>query len=51
MLLVLAAWIIAVGGESSEKYYIHRGTFSRKRKINKANVIDAEFQEINNAKT
>ena len=49
--LVLFAWLAAVGGESSEKYYIHKHTFRRHRepkpKINKhSNVVDAEYYEI-----
>ncbi|MCX6112638.1 MAG: hypothetical protein NTY22_05050 [Proteobacteria bacterium] len=44
--LVIASWLIAIGGESSEKYYIHRGTFKRKRPVIGDNVIDAEYYEV-----
>lgn len=48
--LVIISWLSAIGGESSEKYYIHKHTFSRrepKLKIHKhGDVVDAEFYEI-----
>jgi len=48
--LVVIAWLFAVGGETSEKYYIHKRTFrhrEQKPKINNhGNVVDAEFYEI-----
>ena len=44
--LVVASWLIAIGGESSEKYYIHRGAFRRNRRIIGDNVIDAEYYEV-----
>ena len=44
--LVIASWLIAIGGESSEKYYIHRGTFRRDRRVIGDNVIDAEYYEV-----
>jgi len=44
--LVIASWLIAIGGESSEKYYIHRGTFKRKAPVIGKNVIDAEYYEV-----
>ncbi|MEI6092659.1 MAG: hypothetical protein WCQ47_03135 [bacterium] len=45
-ILVVAAWLIAIGGESSEKYYIHRRTFKHKKPpITDENVIEAEYYE------
>ena len=47
--LVILSWLFAVGGESSEKYYMHKHTFRRhqaKTKIKDNNVVDAEFYEI-----
>ncbi|MFH1224055.1 MAG: hypothetical protein V1647_06935 [Pseudomonadota bacterium] len=43
--LVIIAWLFAIGGESSEKYFIHRRTFKRH-----SNVIDAEYHEITDQK-
>ena len=44
--LVIIAWLFAVGGESSEKYFIHRRTFRRRNIEPKIGVIDAEYYEI-----
>jgi len=48
--LVIFAWLAAIGGESSEKYYMHKHTFRRrgsKPKIHSNNnIVDAEFYEI-----
>jgi hypothetical protein len=49
-ILVIISWLFAVGGESSEKYYIHRFTFKRPRRSRQPsidkNVIDAEYYEV-----
>ena len=45
-ILVIFAWLVAIGGESSEKYYIHRSTFKHKRPSVGGNVIDAEYYEV-----
>lgn len=45
-ILVIAAWLIAIGGESSEKYYIHRRTFKHKKPAIDENVIEAEYYEV-----
>jgi|GEM_PF-1283284 len=48
--LVVISWLFAVGGETSEKYYIHRHTFRQKepkpRVSSHRDVVDAEFYEI-----
>lgn len=44
--LVIISWLFAVGGESSEKYFIHRRTFRRRNIEPKIGVIDAEYYEI-----
>jgi hypothetical protein len=48
-LLVLIAWIVALGGESSEKYYVHRSTFKRARKTahidGHEKIIEADYYE------
>jgi hypothetical protein len=53
-ILVIISWLLAIGGESSEKYYFHRYTINRGRggrdpKKGPAidgNVIEAEFYEV-----
>ena len=49
-ILVIISWLLAVGGESSEKYYIHRYTVKNSRRRNSPSidkgVIDAEFYEV-----
>jgi hypothetical protein len=44
--LVIISWLMAIGGESSEKYFIHRRTFRRRNIEPKIGVIDAEYYEI-----
>jgi len=44
--LVIISWLLAVGGESSEKYFIHRRTFRRRKVEPRVGVIDAEYYEI-----
>lgn len=50
--LVVMSWLVALGGESSEKIYIHRrrkGKYFRMEKTvqqNKEDVIEAEFREL-----
>jgi len=48
--LVIISWLFAVGGEFSEKYYLHKHTFrhhkARPNTSNHSNVVDAEFYEI-----
>ena len=44
--LVIISWLLAIGGESSEKYFIHRRTFRRRNIEPKIGVIDAEYYEI-----
>lgn len=53
-ILVIISWLLAIGGESSEKYYVHRYTVNRgsRRKETKNNVsidkdvVEAEFYEV-----
>ena len=45
-ILVIISWLMAIGGESSEKYFIHRRTFRRRHVEPKIGVIDAEYTEI-----
>ena len=45
-ILVIASWLIAIGGESSEKYYIHRGASYRRKPVKDDNVIDAEYRVL-----
>ena len=45
--LVIVSWLLAVGGESSEKYFIIRKRGSRNNKINQDDkIVEAEFEEI-----
>lgn len=48
-ILVIISWLLAVGGESSEKYFIHKGTRRRRNSSHKvnSNVVEAEFHEVN----
>ncbi len=44
--LVIISWLFAIGGESTEKYFIHRRTFRRRPVEPRIGVIDAEYTEI-----
>ena len=49
-ILVIISWLLAIGGESSEKYYIHRYTVRTSRRKRtpsiEGDIIDAEFYEV-----
>lgn len=46
-LLVTIAWFIAIGGESTEKYYIRRRVYyTKKRRPRDEDVIDVEAEVI-----
>ncbi len=48
--LVIISWLFAIGGEGSEKYFIHKHTFGRRNRANKINqnskIVEAEYYEI-----
>lgn len=47
-ILVIASWLVASGGESSEKYYVHRNTFRRHKHSNgfkNEKIIEADYYE------
>ncbi len=49
-ILVTFAWLIAIGGESTEKYYIRRRVYYyRKDEIAKEDIIDVEAEPIDKA--
>lgn len=50
-LLVIISWLMAIGGESSEKYFIHRRIYRKKPSGHKpvndnSNVVEAEYYEV-----
>lgn len=45
-ILVSISWLVAFGGESSEKYYIQRRVRVRRYKHHGGDVIDVEAQDI-----
>jgi len=49
-ILVIISWLLAIGGESSEKLFIIRNrSFNRsnRKAFNDPNVVEAEFEELN----
>lgn len=45
--LVIVSWLLAIGGESSEKYFIIKKRASKHNKINQEDkIVEAEFEEI-----
>ncbi len=49
-ILVIISWLLAIGGESSEKLFIIRNRSfhrSNRKAFNDPNVVEAEFEELN----
>ncbi len=49
-ILVTISWLLAIGGESSEKLFIIRNRSfnkSNRKAFNDPNVVEAEFEELN----